>query len=1088
MKRCIAFLLIMVLAFTIFPPFSALAATNSMSYTEKDLEDDNTFTPAIHTTIGRGDEGSNSYIGQSFIADGNPITGCRLYLRVGDTATMTIQIRTSLTGGNESILYSGNFPLVSNPHNITGFWDFEFTRAVPVEKNKTYYLVAWCDVYHSYCIAGITQYICNNLVNRSYRKADNATTWTQYTNNKSFGYEILTDPNAEVKGYPFQADNDTLMIHDAEEYFCFSRTEPGTTVTLSGNQITQGSYSLTTVGSAPDKNGSMLTTYVDFYKQTDLSAYKYFYTDVHLNQEITTDATLLLSYSDESGNGKQFSYPLTNKQKGWHRIAFTQEECENIGNGSLKNAKTVTIQLLGKQYPENLALSFDNIRAAKKELTSFSSTYYTEEELNQPIEIPDEDYIGKPDEPSGTKPEITYGDLNNDKNINAKDALMILQAAVLKIRLSENQVIAGNVDGNNALNAVDALWVLKYAVKKADRFPVQDNPPVDDETITCTDFEITTQGLAPNTIYQINKSVIANNTRDGMPHDIARLISSLQGLVNRDAQKNKIALVIVDNYTDTWVSYIQENDIMLDELTNVVKIPTITAFLNTFKNQLMDCGLVLWDPKVPSTANVAETICGLDGYLPVKYLEEDGSFYNTLMEMGIPVKLSLVDKFKGQGMIPGTSILSTGSVKCDPYLWALDKYSSRCTPDLLVYTPDGASATVGNIIYEQDIHSKSLDYNRSYGYDYGISKKAFFFDLSPLDVEAPCDDPTQIVGTDRQTLIEILTNRYYRAGGAFGEVSGFPPWWIKYGSHNGWGSVADTSLEAAFTDLISEYNGFMDADGSITNSSLYAQFTLDDHYESIGNSKPVTEKFDKNTMYLYMYTGDYDSSGWALEHMYKAYNDKERGSIPITWSVNPGLSTRIPMFLDYLYKNQTENDYFNASDSGIGYIRPHGLFKAESNRTLPDGDKEFIRISKKYFNQFDMDSVGFIIGRLSDNVCRTYNQIAPVGSNTNDVSWTPAVYDNTPYMRIKNGIGDPATTDAAMATAVADMYEFSDGLRAYNVAGYRTIKFHASHLKKTQEAFITYAAEKDPDTTYKFVDYKTYFAMMREGASGKYTF
>ena len=75
-----------------------------------------------------------------------------------------------------------------------------------------------------------------------------------------------------------------------------------------------------------------------------------------------------------------------------------------------------------------------------------------------------------------------------------------------------------------------------------------------------------------------------------------------------------------------------------------------------------------------------------------------------------------------------------------------------------------------------------------------------------------------------------------------------------------------------------------------------------------------------------------------------------------------------------------------------------------------------------------------------------------------------------------------------MATAVAGMYDFADGLRAYNVAGYRTIKFHASHLKKTQEAFITYAAEKDPDTTYKFVDYKTYFAMMREGASGKYTF
>ncbi len=74
-----------------------------------------------------------------------------------------------------------------------------------------------------------------------------------------------------------------------------------------------------------------------------------------------------------------------------------------------------------------------------------------------------------------------------------------------------------------------------------------------------------------------------------------------------------------------------------------------------------------------------------------------------------------------------------------------------------------------------------------------------------------------------------------------------------------------------------------------------------------------------------------------------------------------------------------------------------------------------------------------------------------------------------------------------METAVKGMFDFAQGMKEYNVAGYRTIKFSASDLKRTQEAFIKYAAEHDPDTTYKFVDYKTYFAMMKEAGSGKYT-
>ena len=52
---------------------------------------------------------------------------------------------------------------------------------------------------------------------------------------------------------------------------------------------------------------------------------------------------------------------------------------------------------------------------------------------------------------------------------------------------------------------------------------------------------------------------------------------------------------------------------------NIVEIKKFDVFMSTFKAQIEQCGIVLWDPQAPSTANVAQTICGLDGYLPVKY-------------------------------------------------------------------------------------------------------------------------------------------------------------------------------------------------------------------------------------------------------------------------------------------------------------------------------------------------------------------------------------------------------------------------------------------------------------------------------------
>ncbi len=1051
-----------------------------MGYTDADLaRDDNQFSLSTHLTIGRENNGANNYAAQPFVPGNDPIVACKLYLRLGDNATVTLQIRSDLSDSPESILYSSDHPLVSNPHGIIGWWDFTLTRPVKLEAGREYYLVFWCDTFHSYCFAGTTQYVVPNLKHAGYRKPETTNEWGRLMQ-RCYGFALIGDPDAQVVGYPAQGPDDQLILHQAEEVYAFSRHAPNTTLAMDRAHMTQGYASMAVTGGARDENGRLFTAHVDFDSAADLTAYGYFYADVLAPMAITGPLTLQFELTDAAEqNGRRVVADAAGWAAGWRRLMLPLADAQAIGSGKVNAARHLTLSATGDQWPEGLRLYFDNLRLAKQPLATFTDGYYTEEQLAATEDVSDLDYVGKTPSAQG----LTCGDPNEDRKTDAADALLVLKAAVKKLTPTGRQVKAGDVNGDAVLDARDALMILQRAVGKRKDFPVSfanDDPP------TRPDFTLPTDGLTPGTLYTITTSAVYNSMKGVLPHDAVRLAASLQGLINRELLDSHIGLSIVDKYAEVWVPYMRQNSDVLAGMTNKT-LRTFQELLQTFAPQLKACGMVVWDPDVPATANVAATACGLDGYLPVKYDPSETGLMKQLMSYGVPVKLDLTGMFTGKGLVPGTALLSSGSTKCDAYLWALEKYAARCSTDFMMYVPDGASATVGNRIYEEDIHAKSVDYNRLYNHDYGILRKAFFFDLTPIDIEAPCDDPDQPVGTDAKTLQAVLLNRYARAGGAFGEIVGFPPWWFKYATHNNWGSVEATSVESAFTEVITRYNCFMDADGSLTDCSLYARFPLKDHYEAPANHKPITETFDPNTMYLFMYTGDYDSSGWALEHLYRCYNNSERGSIPITWCVAPSLSRRIPMLFDYLYTHQTENDYFAAANSGAGYLRPQSLFQSESARTLPDGDRAWIKLNREYFSRFDMDAVGFLIGTLSDNVCRTYNQFAPVGSNTNDVAWTPADYVGTPYVRIKNGIGNPATTEEAMATTVKGMWDFAQSMKPYHTAGFRTITFTAAELKRTQEAFLAYAAEHDPDTTYRFVDYRTYFAMLHAANAGRYT-
>lgn len=597
-------------------------------------------------------------------------------------------------------------------------------------------------------------------------------------------------------------------------------------------------------------------------------------------------------------------------------------------------------------------------------------------------------------------------------------------------------------------------------------------------------FKVSTSGLTPKTLYRVTHRVF-----EGMENlyekDAARLICSLQGLINRDYETNGNILVYVinDHLDDFWLDYIMGEGKSFHHLA-LKDLNSFEEFLEIFREIICSCGMILWDENVPATANVAATVCGLEGYLPVKYDENDDSLYNQLKKAGVPEKQSLVGLFGKDGSID----MGSGSAKCDAYLWAMDKYFDRCSSRYIAYVLDGASCSRTSPCYNPQSPSNVFS-NCIYNHDYYIARRCFFFDLTCYDKEAPIDDPNQRLGTDRETFIKILRRRYDRANGEIGQLLGFPPWWMKYTKDSGTGGVIATVLEWDCVCLGSAFNLAKEADAahpcSMPNASAYCNYKS--HVKEYRWPRPKERlKFDKNTKYFTIYGGDYDSAAWLRNHVCNFFShENARGSLPINWAFNPNLSERAPMVFDYVYENMTDNDFFVAGDSGAGYVIPYGLTAECDYRENPPAIFEWAEYSKPYYERFDYDITGFIINgneTVTNEIMAAFNRISPKGSFHNSLKRPLTVYNGTPYLHLQNEVsGKPDRIEASLPV----MYEYmSDYMGKFNFSGYRTVCDSPDETKQLVERFIAYAKEHDPRFEYKYVDIHTFFDLVLQSGQG----
>lgn len=451
--------------------------------------------------------------------------------------------------------------------------------------------------------------------------------------------------------------------------------------------------------------------------------------------------------------------------------------------------------------------------------------------------------------------------------------------------------------------------------------------------------------------------------------------ATLQGVVNRERPRLYLHYVVeggcdIDAYW--WNHYTAPGGWLHG--VSAASVPDMAALVEAFRDDIR--GVVLYDSNVAATSNVASAVAGIEALMAVRYDPSPGSLYRRVVESGpkLPVRVRLVGEggaalFTGRGIIPGTERASSGSVKADPYLWFIERYvkAGRCNMRYAGYYIDQK--------WREAPRSGPPNHHTLTNHDFFVSRRGFFFDLSPWADEPATDDRAQAPGTDRAVLEEFLREAYRaNRGEAFCYIGGFPAWAYKYTQRAG-GKHPDVATEWEFGRVISAYNAFKDADaigyGALANASFWQHFPLRDRYPQ---RWVTTEELRRRGLlaadgsvtvsgrnFILFYVGDYDASSWIAQRTHDIWDHPDRGKVPLMWCISPVLQERVPMVLHYLRETAGPNDYFAAADNGAGYLLPGMLQAPRALSGLPDGLDAWARHCDGYYRRWGLSVTGFVI-------------------------------------------------------------------------------------------------------------------------------
>jgi hypothetical protein len=476
----------------------------------------------------------------------------------------------------------------------------------------------------------------------------------------------------------------------------------------------------------------------------------------------------------------------------------------------------------------------------------------------------------------------------------------------------------------------------------------------------------------------------------------AHLVSALQGIVNRGGPRLFVRFVEgIGNPSDVdgwWLRTLRGRARWLEHAV-IEEVPDIGALVQRFRDAVQ--GVVVWDPGVVATSNVASTIAGAEDLLPLPLDSAPDSLHSRLVANGprLPVVRNLAGLFSGTGIIPGTGLPSTGSRKCDAYLWAREHYldTGICDPAHMGYYMDAFWIRNPNPGGNWQNHTLT-------NHDYFIARRGFFWDLNVWGDESPVDDPAQRPGEDLRTLKAILGAAARRLGGTrLIHVGGFTPWAFKYTDFPGAGGTrGGVQTEWETVRILSQFNAYIDADAlrlsAMANASVHMHHPLPRRQSQPGPVTPdelrargllAPDGSVAPRAFVLHYVGDYDSAAWVTQHLFATWEAGNRGSVNMAWAVNPNLCERAAQFFAHAHLTRTARDHFMAGDSGAGYVNPTELLAPRAESGLPPVEDAWAAQCARYYRRFGMSFTGFLIngraGVITPAAERMYEPFSPDG-------------------------------------------------------------------------------------------------------------
>jgi hypothetical protein len=599
--------------------------------------------------------------------------------------------------------------------------------------------------------------------------------------------------------------------------------------------------------------------------------------------------------------------------------------------------------------------------------------------------------------------------------------------------------------------------------------------------------ETTKSTLACYDLTHLYSYDLSNPQEATRAHAEMHLVATLQGIVNRI--RPRLYVRFAPDLDPWWLDLLCSPGEWLAPY-RIQPISDLDSLLQHFRSFIH--GAVIYDPNVPATSNVASTVAGVENLVALPYDPDPASLYSRYIRDAsqsphLDARVWLVHKdgsslFTGQGAIPGTDLPSSGSAKCDAYLWARRHYldSGRCMPGELGYYVDSYWLRRPDALQQATLMN----------HDYLVSRRGFLFDLSPWDDEAPLDDSRQSPGTDRQTLERILRSAYEQNRGEMVAIRGFVPWRWKYTNREPGGSHEPYMAEWQFVKIASAYNAYLDADAEgldgMANASVFRHYPLQSHYPQ--NPRPTREELQARGFlrndgsvtphrYVMFYVGDYDSAAWLYQMLPRLWQDKQRGSVPLNWAFNPNLADRLAPALAYTRRTQTSNDFFIAGDSGAGYLNPGMLQEPREISGLPSGLKSWLAHCQRCYEQWDLSITGFIIDGFAPGLDQeglaTYQKFSPDGLAAQKIS-PHGMFGSMPYTRMGINLGG-SSEDAANAILGVLNGDISQAPVEPEFHVFRTVLQNPTW----HHDVVTRVQAKKPDAKIVFVDAYTFYQLLR---------